>query len=296
VADRVGLGWRPALAAGIFAHLDAIDLVEVMSDDYFDADNFGASSRDSKALRTLGSQVPIVLHGVSLGLASTARADVKRLDATARLVEIVRPDSWSEHLAFVRAGNTEIGHLAAPPRTRENIEGATANVELARRIVGCAPLLENIATLVEPPCSEMDEPEWVGAILAASNAPLLLDLHNLYANAINFGRDPAEMLLAMPLERVRSVHLAGGRTMRAPNGDTRWLDDHLHAVPDPVFSLLRLLAERIPQDIDVVLERDGAFPAMPELIAELEAARAALAVGRAYRARVSHSVSTRLAA
>jgi uncharacterized protein (UPF0276 family) len=273
-ADRVGLGWRPALAAGIFAHLDAIDVVEVISDDYFEA-----SSLDKRALRTLASQVPVVLHGVSLGLASTETADLKRLDATARLVETVRPDAWSEHLAFVRSGGAEIGHLAAPPRTRHNVEGAARNIALARRVVGSAPLLENIATLAEPPCSESDEPAWIDAILEASDAPMLLDLHNLYANAINFGREPAELLLAMPLHRVRAVHLAGGR-MHAPDGSSRWLDDHLHPVPDPVFALLTLLARRVPQALDVVLERDGAFPAMPDLLAELDAAREALAAGR----------------
>src|SRR5215468_1991705 len=45
--DRFGLGWRPELAAGILAHLDRIDLIEVIADDYF-----GAARRDLRALRT----------------------------------------------------------------------------------------------------------------------------------------------------------------------------------------------------------------------------------------------------
>src|ERR1700747_1811984 len=49
--DRFGLGWRPELAAGILAHLDRIDLIEVVADDYFDA-----ARRDLHALRTLGAQ------------------------------------------------------------------------------------------------------------------------------------------------------------------------------------------------------------------------------------------------
>lgn len=32
--DRFGLGWRPELAAGILTHLDRIDIVEVIADDY----------------------------------------------------------------------------------------------------------------------------------------------------------------------------------------------------------------------------------------------------------------------
>jgi len=74
--DRFGLGWRPELAAGILAHLDRIDLVEVIADDYFDA-----GRRDLRAMRTLAAQVALVLHGTSLGLASTVPVASRRLDA-----------------------------------------------------------------------------------------------------------------------------------------------------------------------------------------------------------------------
>ena len=62
--DRFGLGWRPELAAGILSNLDRIDIVEVIADDYFDAPK---SKR--RALKTLATQVPVALHGVTLGLA-----------------------------------------------------------------------------------------------------------------------------------------------------------------------------------------------------------------------------------
>ena len=62
--DRIGLGWRPELAAGILANLDRIDVFEVIADDFFDAPR-----RARRALRTLAAQTPVVLHGVSLGLA-----------------------------------------------------------------------------------------------------------------------------------------------------------------------------------------------------------------------------------
>jgi len=105
MGDRVGLGWRPELAAGILTNLDRIDVVEVIADDYFD------SSTRARALRTLAAQVPVVLHGISLGMASTVPVEQKRLAKMARLVDRIRPESWSEHLAFVRAGGIEIGHL-----------------------------------------------------------------------------------------------------------------------------------------------------------------------------------------
>src|SRR5207245_1682933 len=128
---------------------------------------------------------------------------------------------------------------------------------------------------------------WIGGVLAASGADLLLDLHNLYANAVNLGVAPADVLDRLPIERVSAVHLAGGKWITATTGERRLLDDHLHDVPDPVFALLERLGARGPAPLDVILERDGAFPPIEALLAELERARAALARGRARRAEAT---------
>src|SRR5688572_19835059 len=183
--DRVGLGWRRQLATGILSNLDRIEIVEVIADDFFNA-----RRNERRALRTLAAQTPVALHGVSLGLASSVAVETKRLDQMARLCAEIAPVSWSEHLAFVRGGGIEIGHLAAPPRTAATIEGALANLLRAKQVVGVAPQVENVATLIDPPGSDRDEATWVSEILCGANCDLLLDLHNLYANALNFNFDP----------------------------------------------------------------------------------------------------------
>ena len=280
--DRVGIGWRGELAAGIFANLDRIDLLEIIADDYY-----RATTRELRSLRTLAMQVPITLHGVAMGLAGSEPAGTKRMENMARLVDTLQPESWSEHLAFVRGGGIEIGHLAAPPRTRQNVDASIDNIERAARIVGCAPLMENIATLIDPPSSTMDEASWVSNILDSSGAGLLLDLHNLYANARNFGIDPSVLLMRFPLHRVRAVHLSGGKWIPEPAIEgsdqtprMRLLDDHVHDVPVEVFELLALLAQHAPQQLDVIVERDGEYPDFSCLVAQLDAARRALQTGR----------------
>jgi uncharacterized protein (UPF0276 family) len=258
---RFGLGWRPELGAGIVAHLDRIDVLEVLAEDFVDA------TRDQqRALRFLKSQVPLVLHGTSLGLASTERVDRKRLDDLARVVGWLEPELWSEHLAFVRGGGTEVGHLAAPPRNEATLEGLVRNVEEARRATGSLPLLENVASLIEPPLSTFDEGSWLHAVLAATKCDLLLDLHNVHANAMNFAFDAEAVVRSLPAARIGAIHLAGGR--RIERG--RVLDDHLHRVPDEVFALLGSVSAP-----NVILERDGNYPPIEELLAELDRARAA---------------------
>jgi uncharacterized protein len=279
--DQVGVGWRPELAAGILSHLDEIDVVEVLLEDHLEA-----SSKTIGALAFLGRQVPVIYHGVTLGLASAHPVDRKRLDRIARTIELLKVERWSEHLAFVRAGGTEIGHLAAPPRTLATAEGACRNLRRIYDSIGIMPALENIATLVEPPCSTLGEAEWIGAIAAEAGAELLVDLHNLLCNARNTGLDPERHLLSIPLERATCVHLSGGRSIQEParyarhDGATRLLDDHLNAVPPGVFALLTVLASRTPRPLTVIIERDGNYPPFCDLLSEVRSARAALARGR----------------
>jgi uncharacterized protein (UPF0276 family) len=279
MADRFGLTWHPQLAAAVLTARDRLDLLEVIPEGMF-----LRSRRAQRALRTLAREIPVSVHGVSLGLASTQAVEQWRLDEFARLVDCVSPDCWSEHLAFVRGGGVELGHLAAPARTAATVDATASNIDRAARTVGAFPLVENVATIIDPPGSEMSERSWLTRVLASTGADLLLDLHNLYANGVNFGFDPEEALRAIPAERIRFIHLAGGMAVRASSGEERWVDDHRHDVPDPVYRLLEIVGELAPHPLDVVLERDGAFPPMTQLLDELDRARIALRAGRARRA------------
>jgi uncharacterized protein len=275
--DRFGIGWRPELAPGILSNLDRIDIVEVIADDYFDA-----SRSQRRALKTLAIQVPVALHGVTLGLASSTLVDANRLRQMARLVDEIQPEFWSEHLAFVRGGGIEIGHLAAPPRTEATIDCAVRNLTTARRMVDALPLVENIATLIDPPGSALSEADWICAILGAAYCPLLLDLHNLYANSVNFGFDPYDFIARIPQEKICVIHLAGGRWIKAKTTDERrLLDDHLHDVPEAVYDLLEYVSARRSLPLTVILERDGRYPPIKVLLNQLDRARDALRRGRA---------------
>lgn len=278
--DLIGISWRPELAAGILTNLEHIDVVEVMANDYFDV-----GKSQIRSLKTLAKQVPVVLHGVSLGLASCTKVERHRLEQMARVIEQVEPLFWSEHLAFVRAGGLEIGHLAAPPRTNETIEGSAENIFRATQVTGSTPLMENIATLIEPPGSLMDEASWITGIASASKTPLLLDLHNLYANSVNFHFDAKEFLNRIPLNQIGSIHLSGGKWVTADDHDgvpmeARLLDDHLHDVPDPVYDLLQWVSARTSQPLTVILERDGSYPTFDVLLAQVERARKSVRAGR----------------
>lgn len=59
------------------------------------------------------------------------RHDAVRHDALARLARRVEAPFISEHIAFVRAGGMESGHLPPLPRTRAALDALVENVHVA---------------------------------------------------------------------------------------------------------------------------------------------------------------------
>lgn len=261
-----GIAWREELSAGIIANLDEIEGIELIAERYLDAPR-----RKLEALRFLAHQRPVWIHATSLGLASSTPVEKKQLERLARLIDAIEPAGWSEHLAFVRGGGREIGHLAAPPRNAATLEGLCRNLELARSITGSLPVMENVASVVDPPFSRWSEAEWLARVADASRVDFLFDLHNLHTNTTNFGEDPDALIDSIPPGRIRLVHLAGGRMINGKSGP-RVLDDHRSDVPEPVFELLARVALR-PDRFDVIVERDGAFPPVDQLVSEVRRAR-----------------------
>lgn len=78
-------------------------------------------------------------------------------------------------------------------------------------------------------------------LLEPVNGFLLLDLHNVHCQAYNFGLAARDLVSAMPLERVRELHVSGGSwaAVDTPEGARPFRrDTHDGAIPEEVFALL----------------------------------------------------------
>jgi hypothetical protein len=272
----IGLGWRVEIAADLLASPASVDLIEVVAEACFASP---AARREALAISRIW---PVVPHGVKLSLGSADGIDLDRARRLGDLARDLRAPAISEHVAFVRGGGREIGHLTQLPFTREAVRVVAANVASARRVLPDVPfLLENAAFTFQWPGNELDEAAFYTEIVERTGCDLLLDLGNLYANAINAGADPHAVLRAYPLDRVAMIHIAGG----ALEGGF-YFDSHAHAVPDIVFDLLSQALSRTGP-IPILLERDGGFPAFSALSAELDRARAILAKAPIFPAAAS---------
>jgi uncharacterized protein (UPF0276 family) len=99
---------------------------------------------------------------------------------------------------------------------------------------------------------------------------MLLDVNNVFVNAVNFGHDAWDVLSRMPLDRVVQLHLAGPE----PKG-TMLLDSHGAPVRDEVWALTeRLLPLLGPTS--ALVEWDNRMPPLERLLEEQRKARAVL--------------------
>lgn len=258
----VGLGFRPELAADLLADPSVVDFIEIVAEGCF----VQPKLRD-EAL-ALARVWPVVVHGVKLSLGSGEGIDTDKARALGALARKLGSPILSEHVAFTRGREREIGHLTALPRTRAAVATLARNVAHARRHLPDVPLLlENVAFTLQWPDDEMDEACFYQEVVAATDCDLLLDLGNLWANAVNERLDPLDVLCRYPLERVAMVHLAGGAWE-----DGFYFDTHAAAVGEPVLELLReLIIRRGP--VPILIERDAEFGPFSQLRGELDRVR-----------------------
>ena len=271
VADfGLGLGWRPETALLMATRAD-LTFSEVI------AENIAPHQPVPRALANLiAAGKPVVAHGIGLSLGSADGIKPAHIDRLARVAEKLQAPLVSEHIAFVRADGLEAGHLLPVKRTRPMLDIIVANVKQAQAILPVPLALENIAALFAWPEQEgeetLSEEDFIGELLARTDAGLVLDLANLYANQRNHGWDALAFLDRIPRKRIAYCHIAGGIMKGGIYHDT-----HAHPVTEPVAALATEIRSRI--DVPILLERDRNFGTRAQLEAELDLIAHAIAVG-----------------
>ena len=259
----VGIGWRPEIA-GYIAGLPGLKFVEIVSE------AIPEHHEIPPALNELMERgVAVIPHGTRLSVGGAERVDPDRLRDFVSAAERLKAPLASEHIAFVRAGGVEAGHLLPLPRTRDAVEAVVANTRLIQQELSVPFALEPIAAIFDWNEDELTEGQFITEILEQTDALLLLDVANVYANAFNRGEQPTSLFDAVPLERIAYVHVAGGSV-----SDGVYHDTHTDPIPDEVYELLGELSRR-RRPPALMLERDGHYPPAEQLTAELDGIAAA---------------------
>ncbi len=206
------------------------------------------------------TQRPFVAHGVGLSIGTLDSRDEERF-ATA--LERIREQHerfefqwYTDHLGASVLGQQNLIMPMAVPFTPDVAQHVRARLLRLREVVGLAGVENTVTYFNLSPA--LREPNFLRSALDEEGLVLLLDLHNLYTMAQNFGFSEAEYIEQLPLERVIEIHVSGGSMSDPawlPEGRQLRLDSHDGRVPEPVWQLLEDVLPRCENLRGVTLER-----------------------------------------
>ena len=284
-SGTVGIGWRHPHYAELLERQPALDFLEVHSENFF------ALGGAALAVLEQGrAHYPISLHGVGLSLVSAVGLDAWHLDQLARLVQRIDPVRVSDHACFARGTfQGKVVHAAdllPIPFTTEALDLLCTHVNQVQDRLQRVFMVENLSAYLRWNVSDAErvwsETEFLTALARRTGCHLLVDVNNIYVNALNaqtrFGEqaDPLQScrdwLDAVPADVVGELHLAGHCHVSDEHGDIV-VDDHGSRVCDAVWDLYRH-ATALFGAVPTLIEWDTDIPVLDVLLGEAERARA----------------------
>jgi uncharacterized protein (UPF0276 family) len=254
-----GLGLRRTLMGPLADQPPSqVDFYEVAPENWI-----GVGGRYGKQFRAFTERHPFMCHGLSLSIGSPSPLDETFLQRLKRFLDQHGIRGYSEHLSYC----SDDGHLydlMPIPFTEEAVHYVAERIRRTQDILERRIAMENVSYYAAPG-KEMEEIDFINAVLREADCELLLDVNNIYVNSINHHYDAEEFLTSLPAERVMYFHVAG----HFNEAEDLIVDTHGADVIDPVWELLDKAYKHFGV-VPTLLERDFNIPPIPELLTEVD--------------------------
>ena len=238
---------------------DQVNFMEVAPENWI-----GVGGAYGKQFREYTERFDFVIHGLSLSIGSPSPLDTELVKQVGKFMKQHDIKIYTEHLTYC----SDDGHLydlLPIPFTEDAVHYVAERIKQAQDILGQQIAMENASYYTPAPGTEMEEIDFLKAVLEEADCKLLLDVNNIYVNAINHSYDPVEFMKALPVERISYAHIAGHYN----EADDLIIDTHGADVIDSVWNLLDH-AYKYFGVFPTLLERDFNIPAIPVLLKEVE--------------------------
>ncbi|MGD1698806.1 DUF692 domain-containing protein [Dapis sp. BLCC M229] len=252
-----GIGLRSLHYQYILTQKPKVNWFEVLSDNYFCAGGLPLFH-----LEKIRQDYPVTLHGVGMSLGSTDPLDLDYLTRLKNLAAKVEPDLISDHLSWISVNGHYLNDLIPLVYTEEVMDFVASRILQVQEFLGRQILIENPSPYLSFTDSTMTEWEFIQGLVKKADCYLLLDVNNLYVNAINNGIDPINYLDGIPKTRVKQIHLAGYEEK-----ENYLLDTHGYPVHPPVWELYKEALARFGA-VPTLIEWDTDIPSFEVLMAE----------------------------
>ncbi len=260
-----GIGLRSHHFREILAENPSVAWMETHPENYF-----GDGGAPLHILEQIRSRYPLSFHGVGLSLGSTDPIEHAHLHKLKALIDRFEPAFVSEHLSWSSVGGRFLNDLLPLPYTPESLDHLCSRIAAVQEVLRRPLLIENITRYLTWRDSPIPEGEFMAEVARKTGCGILLDINNVYVNAINFHLDPLEFLKVIPAHAVWEIHLAGfdrfGR---------RLIDTHGQAVHLEVWNLYEWAINHLgPRP--TLIEWDTNLPALHVLVEQAAHADAIL--------------------
>jgi uncharacterized protein (UPF0276 family) len=253
----VGIVYSSALEPLLEAHPDVVDVVEVEPQTtWLEAPERPGTVVVRRDVDEHLARLPFakLVHSIGTPVGGSIAAPDEHVSILRDTVAHLRAPWASEHLAFNTTRDFFTGFFLPPRQTAAGLDVyASAIRRLAARIE--VPLaVETGVNYLRPRADEIPDGEFVARLVDRADCGILLDLHNIYANACNGRQSVAQFLAEIPLDRVWEIHIAGGFEFEG-----YWLDAHSGAVPDRLLAMAREIVPQLPNLKAIVFEVFASF-------------------------------------
>ena len=252
-----GLGLRRDFAEEVLRNPPPVDFYEVAPENWM---RFGGKL--GKQFRALTERHPFVCHGLTRSLGGPAPLDEEFLLELKKFLREHQISLYSEHLSY--CGDDGLLYDLMPiPFTGEAVSYVAARIRRVQEILEQRIAIENVSYYAAPG-KEMEEIDFLNAVLQEADCGLLIDFNNIHVNSVNHGYAAEAFLNAIPSERIVYAHIAGHYVV-SPD---LLVDTHGASIIEPVWKLLNTAYQRFGT-FPTLVERDFNIPPLAELMREV---------------------------
>lgn len=266
--EGIGVGLRSSYAAELLTTSRRVDWLELVPENWM---FYGGKRR--RLLHQLRERYAMVPHSVSLDIGGLSPLDARFIDGLNGLVKALDAPFFSDHVCWSAANGRPLHDLIPLPFTDEAVEHVGRRSREAMTRVGAPLVLENATFYAHLPASDdegrMDEATFLKRCVDAGDVQLLLDVNNVYVNSKNHGFDARAFIDAMPMDKVKYLHLAG-HTVE----EDVIIDTHIGPIIDDVWALYRYTLQRAGRLVPTLIEWDQEIPPLDVVLDEVDRARA----------------------
>ncbi len=235
----------------------AINFMEVAPENWI-----GIGGSLGKQFREFTEKFDFVTHGLSLSIGSPSPLDEDFVLAVKQFMKTHGILCYSEHLSYC-SDNGHLYDLMPIPFTEEAVKYVADRIRRVQDILEQRMVIENVSYYAAPG-QEIKEIDFINAVIEEADCDLLIDINNIYVNAVNHRYDPVEFLKALPGKRIVYAHIAGHYN----EAEDLIIDTHGADIIEPVWKLLEVAYQEFGV-FPTLVERDFNIPPVDILMTEV---------------------------